>query len=474
MIVKTGEVFLDKIMEGLSGDEACVFDPEIILSNPNSDFNLEITKIKGFGITCDYGASYCTAYQLDFEVELEEYLDVLKNMKDMEATITLRAWDPIYLEERMDQDPIVYTLKVIVENQEDIDKKFNVNALGDTDGTNDGERDPQTPEQAALTFPVTLNLIEPEIFDIRHVQMNVMMTGPYDPETKIQHGVKLLEVLHWIAQQFKAEQVNIAEVNNDKEIVNFVIPPTHDISTIFPFLQERYGLFSEGLGYYFENKTFYIYPLYNHNRDKSTEKGVVHIINGPSDYFLGLDRYHTKKDDDLLIVSTTKKEQKALTTSGVENEGNVHISTNIDEVKDQFVQVQENGDVKMTKSPTTTVALGNTDANMVGEAQNVKFCGERSNIFASTSTFASINGSVMSAGWNHAYPGLIKPGHICTYHYQKKQGEYHTQDGTILKVVYMGTPQPGIGNKPWLVFNAMIGMHMEPDKSEETVQTYQV
>lgn len=464
MIVNTGQVFLDKIMEGLSGNDACVFEPEIILSNPNSDFNLEITKIKGFAITCDYGASYCTAYQLNFEVELEEYLDVLKNMKDMEATITLYAWDPIYLEARRDQDPIVYNLKVLVEDQTDLDKQFNVNAFGDTEATNDGERDPMTPEQAAITIPVTLNLLEPEVFDIRHVQMNVQMTD-----------VTLLDVLHWISQQFKAEQVNIAEVNNDKTFTNFVIPPTHDISTIFPFLQERYGLFSEGLGYYFENKTIYIYPLYNHNRDKSTEKGVVHIINAPPDYFLGLDRYHTKNDDDILIVSTTKKEQKALTTSGVENDGNVHISTNIDEVKDQFVQVQENGDVLMTKSPTTTIALGNTDANMQGDAQNVKFCGERSNIFTSTSTFASINGCAMSCGWLSAYPGLIKPGHICTYHYQKKQGEYHTQDGTILKVVYMGTPMQSVhGNKPWLHFEAAIGMHLEPDKNEETVQTYQV
>lgn len=465
MIVELSDALLEKVKEGLDGNESCVFLPEVILHNPNTGFEANIELIEGFAIVCDYMTAYCNTYQLNFKVDPITYVNILKNMKDLEVSISLFPYNPIYLDECYDQDPLTFELKVLVDEQTDLEKVMNINILGDTTKTNDGENTPLNVIQAQATMDMQLTMLEPEIFELRHIQINAMF-----------NGCTVESLLYWIAQQFKAEQVNVTVPDNPTPIDNLIIPPTQDISTIFNFIQERYGIFKDGLGYYFENKIMYIYPLFAHDRDRSTEDGIIHLISAPDDYFVGLDRFHCRQDPDVLVVSTTKKSQQAVTSKGVENEGNTHMSTNADEARDKFVQVQENGDVKMTGNPVTTVAMTNNASNMQGDAQNVKFCGERVNLYASTEKFAELNGSTYTCGWSNAYPGLIKPGHICTLHYDGTQGEYKTQNGTILSVNYSGTTNTSSeGRKPWITFKALIGAHLEPDRSgEDQFQTIQV
>lgn len=445
-----------KIEQALTGKDSCVFSPECILHNPNTEFKFTCRYLKGMAISQDFLGSYMTTIQITTDVMPKEQIEIIKNLQDMECTLILYPYNDKTLTMIYDQDPLIFHMRVMVDNQADLEKKYNINLLGNSE-----DDTYLTADQHSLVFPFTFHLIEPEAYDLRHVKLNSMFSST-TPEA----------LLHWICQQFGAESVKIIPPDNTAKLENVVIPPMHDISSIFPYIQERYAIYSKGLGYYFENKTFHIFPAHDSKQETSPAIGALNIINAPEKYFLGLDRYHNKVDDDIFIASVTPVDIKPTNAEGTENLGNVHISTNADKLRDNFVNVSTDGKVTRGKDDISVVVLQNQAGNVKSDMQNVAFKGERTNVYSSTSEMAMINGTMLKTGWLRAYPMLIQPGHHVIYHFDAKKGIYKTQKGRVLRVFYGGTLHTSESQKPWVSFNASIEIQLEADKqSEEETQT---
>lgn len=456
MITDLSERLKHKIEQALYGTDSCVFSPEVVLYNPNTGYKFNCRYLKAMAIGQDFFGSYMDMMQITIDVTPEELQALLPNLKDLECTITLYGFDDKTLTIIYDQEPIIIETKVLIDDQADLEKKFNISLFGDP------ETDTKlTADQNSMMFPYVLHLVEPEAYDLRHVQINAMF-----------NEITMEKLLHWICQQFKAEQVKIVKPDNPQVYNNLVIPPMHDISSIFPFLQERYGIYSKGLGYYFTEKTFYIYPVFDVDPNTSPEEGTVHIVNAPQDYFLGLDRYHAKEGEDVFIASVTAVDMKPLNSEGTENLGNVHVSTNADGTLDKFVTIQEDGKVMRAENDISVVTMQNQAGNVTSDMQNLKFKGERTNIYSSTSEMAMIDGTMLSTGWMRATPRLLKPGQSALYHYDAKAGEYKTQKGRMFRVFYGGTLHTSESEKPWISFNASIEVKLEADqKSDEETQS---
>lgn len=462
MIVEVGSALQGRISKCMESKGSAVFIPALRLTNGNG-YNYTARYIKGIIIQNKFTDSYMTQYQVKFRPTIEERRELLKNMKDLEAELILKPVDPMTGKEVYEGvEEIQLKLRVVVDDQKDMDKTQNPNQFGRTDTTNDGTVQIQTQSQAEAMEDVELSLVEPEAYDLRHVQMNAMF-----------NAVKLEDVMQWAAQQFKLSEVNISEPDNKTEFDNLIIPPGMDISNLFPFLQERHGVYSKGMGYYVSHNALYAFPLYSHDRSTSTEKGVVHIVNAPPNYNMGGSKYHDNEDDDLYIISTSPKASKPLATAGLENVGNTHYSVNADETRDKAVTIHEDGKVEINGNNISSVSAANEAGSMASDAQSTKFCGERQDVYTSSSQMAAVDGTTLTAGWSHAVPDLIKPGHPITYHFEKQQGEYNTQDGIVTEVVYTGnTVSAKDASNPWIVFDAVITAHLTADQQGEDVVQY--
>ena len=454
MFIDCSQRLQDKIMEGLSGDDSCVFSPECILVNPNTEFQYTCRYVKSIGIFQDFLGSYMDTMQIEIALTPKEHATVMANLKDMECTLVLYPYNDKTLQPIYEQTPIIYKMKVVVDEQVDLEKKFNINMFSNAEVEKDDPNSYMTAEQHSLTIPFVFHCVEPEAYKLRHIKLNSVFSE-----------VSAESLVHWVCQQFKvAETISVMPPDNKETMKNVILPPMQDISSVFPFIQERYAIYSKGLGYYFTDKSFYIYPPFDTKEESSPVKGTLHIINAPTKYFQGLDRYHSKIDDDILIVTISPVDLKPLNMEGTENGGNVHVSTNADRMRDNFVNVSSEGKVTRNINDISVIQMQNQEGNAKSDIQNVEYKGERTNVFTSTTQMAMINSTILTTSWIRAYPHLIKPGHNVLYHYDAALGIYKTQKGRIMQIFYGGQVHTSETEKPWVSFTATFKAFLEADK----------
>ena len=442
----------------LAGTEVGIFIPKCILHNPNTGFKLIPRYTKAIDITQDFAESYMDATQVVIQITPKEYMDILDNVQDLECTIILSAVNPNTNKEILSQTPIFIKGSVIAKNQDNLSKMFS----GQTVPVNDETRDNgNTFSKNEAVADYTFHLIDKKSFDIRHTQISSILSN-----------VNMEQVLHWVAQQMGIGKIKIVPPDNKQVYANFIIPPSN-ISNIFNFFQERYGIYSKGLGYYYSDDTLYMYPQFDTDRDNSTERGIVRIISIPENEYLGMDHYHVKKEDDIWVMSNTNKIMKSLNAVGEENSGNVHISANTDNQRDHSVEIGKDGKVTRKSNVLSVVQMSNKSGSMNSKSQNIKFVGQRSNIYQSTSEMAANDGSILGCGWNHAMPKSIKPGQVITYQYDDTGAIFTTQKGRILTAEYKSQIYPSDKKGVfWIGFNCSLTMFLDPEKKADDIVAY--
>lgn len=445
----------DLIDRTLRGTEQAVFVPSCIFHNPDTEFRLVARYVKDITILQDFVGSYSDNIQMAIDLRLDEFRQLLDNMQGLLATVVLQPYDHDKSSICYSQAPISIDGKVFIDSQQDIEKMFGATVMD--------EENPSTPTQASTNYTFQFHLLEPKEYACRHVQFNMMS-----------HGITMQAVLVWIAQQLNLDDARIVTPDNQESYDNFIIPPMQDISTIFSLLQERYGVYSKGMGYYITNKTLYVYPAYDPEYEGESDEGVIHLINAPELYYMGLKHYHHKVDNDVYVVSPTKAKVEPLNTAGAENLGTLHLSTNADSVLDRFAAVDKKGRLNRSKDDITSIGANNSAANMASGIQNTKYLGNRTNIYQSTSEMAKTDGTKLQTGWLRAMPRIFRPGQKVVYHFDAKGGNYKTQKGILQRVVYSGHLEPSDTEKPWLTFDCFMDIHLEADKSvDPTPQTIQ-
>lgn len=447
----------EMVDKAASGEERCVYLPELLLVNPDTEYEFKCNRINHMLITQDFYKTYMDTIQVSIEINQKQLKEMLTNIQGLEASLILRAVDDIDMVVIDEQEPIIIETKVLIENQGDINKQGNVRLFENEEG------EEETVAQIDTMFPYTLHLIEPDIYDIRHMQLNTMF-----------NDVDVEKILHWSCQQFGAENTIIIPPNNNQVYSNLTIPPMHDIGSLYPYLQERYGIYAKGLGYYFTDKTMYIYPIFDYDEDTKTVDDILHILHVSPDYYAGMSRYHNQVDTDIFVLSNVKSIINTISSTGSENHGNVHMSVNAETLKDSFVTVDKDGKITRNKDDIATLSVHNNKGNMSKDMQNIRYKGERSNIYVSTSEMAMYDGAILTTGWRCAVPRLLKPGQNVVYHYDAEQGDYRTQNGRILSVEYMSTMHESAGLTKWFTFQATMSVFLEPDnKDNDEVQYVQ-
>lgn len=452
MLDRAGRLLGDKIYAALEkANESCVFKIECEVLNAATGYKFVPHRVIAFAIQQDFVNSYTDHTTMTIELMPVELQELLKNVQDLECVIKFTPIDGMSMSPIYEQEEIIYEKKIILPDMQDLEKKFNAGTYINTE-----TKQYDTVKQQDIWIPLEMQLMDKDIYEIRHVQINAMF-----------NDVTQEALLHWLGQQFKAKEVKCISPDNTRTFKNLIIPPMKDISTIFPYLQERYGVYSKGMGYYFMKGNLYCYPLWDTNMKTSPEDSVLHIYKGPEKYLLSMDRYHARIDKDVHIVSIAPVELSPQNQAGGENIGNVHMSTNAEAIYDQFAPINANGSITRDGSDITTVSLQNNAGNMTSNMQNVKFMGERTNLYQSTSEMASIDGTLAKIQWEVSYPHLVLPGQHVIYYYTGENNELKEVKGRVLAVSYLGQLHPSNELQPWFHFQSVMMVKLEAEQQSE-------
>ena len=436
-----------------------IYEPRLTFYNPNTEFKLAVSNIYYFDIEQNFVESYMSKYKLEIAINIGQYNQLLENIQDLECTLILYPYSLVYKSILTEIDPIILNMKAMFDKV-DLSTITTAKTIGEQDVL--GAKEPSSANQAAIQLKLPVYLVEPEVYNTRHTQINGIL-----------HNVTMNDAIHWAAYQFGFENINVVDPDNTNTYQDLVIPPMQDIASIFPYLQRTFGIYSKGLGYFITNKTLYVYPQFDISIDNSHTDSVVHIINVPKGNYPSCESYSRHIDEDLWIVSTTNANVNDTSTKGVENEGNVHVSVNPDNSRDDGVTVDKDGTI--TRNPENITVLQNAvSESMNTDSQILKFSGERSNIYNSTSEMSAYNGIYLNTGWVRAEPCAISPGQPAIYHFDATDDDFITLHGRIMGVTYNSQILPSTaGSEILLTFMSTIYLFLElnpkrNDKKEDT------
>lgn len=425
MYVQVSDMLNQEIGVAVSANNSCIYLPQITLHNPNTEYEETFNMLESLNFVQDFTDSYMDKISAVIRIRVPQLRSIIENLQDLECTIILTPYHLLLNVPDYSQDPIIIKANVISDNA-DIDQMYNKSQFN-----SDEDRPPMNEAEQELTMLYPLYLIEPAIYKARHQGINAIL-----------NNVDMEHTLQWICYQFGFQSVNIYKPDNPQVYGSVIIPPMKYLNDIFPYLQDRYGIYSAGLGYYITNDTVYIYPAYDKDPSHSVTPGVLHIIHGPENNYVGLNAYHSSVENDTWILSISAVSIQKPGIAAEENNGNTIMTINPNNAMDNGVVIGKDGTVTRDASTMTTIQSVNSQS-MKSNSNVPKYEGNVTNVYNLTADMIVNGYDYITLEWLASIPRFIKPGQSVLYHYDSKDNVFCTQSGRIMSAEYTSVAHKG-------------------------------
>lgn len=446
MNIRPSEQLDNAIFSALDKRIQCTYRLDCTIANPETGYELEVYYFTGMGINQSFKENYTDLVSVSIELRPSDFLTVLTNYNNLTCTIILTTVDAHTFYDVEDIEPIIFTGRVIINNPQDIMKKYNFRQLIED------EEDPNSDEsKKAVKLPLSFQMMRQETYDLRRKEVNAMFTD-----------TTLDKVMSYVTDQFGIEKTSMKMPDNMDKIKNLVIPPGQDLSSVFHFLQERFGVFGNGMSAYMSDKTLHIYPP---NDTEASDYGTtMHVIKAPANYIPGEEGYHTVENGEMIIVSTGGAEISNMTEAGVEQSGNTQVSLQADRMVDFTSEMQEDGKVKMNENTQT---LGIDTKNQAQEnAINARYSGETVNSYNQLSNMGQYDCIMATANWVAARPMFLNPGQKVTFHYDDENGVYTTASGVLEGISFTSSKLDKYIGYPFYIFGSQMVLRLKSNKRD--------
>ncbi len=457
MLIHLDQRLKNELAKAISGKISCIFRTECTFINPNTSYK-ETVYIRNLNIIQDFTGSYTDNIVVITEVTPTQYKELQSNMQGLECGITLYPVSTLTGDDLETQDPIIIEGLVFLPEQLDLDKQTNATITGDPES-----KQPESGSQAEAYVMFQFEVMSKRVHDLRQMKVNAIFSGS-----------KMEDVLHWSTQQFDMEEATIVPPDSSATIGAIVIPPVKGIDDLYPYLQDRYGIYAKGMSYYYVDDHLYIYPSFDTDINHCVDKDrVAHFVNGVGTEWYGVGHYHNFEDDDVYIAAIANAEVSPVNTAAAENNGNVIASANADTANDRNVTVEQNGTVTKNDGTMAVISRQNNAGNMASSMQNIKYGGNTSNVYNATSALASEDGSILKLTWINAYPWVLIPGQHVEYHYLDSNSEYQTLPGVLQGIFFQSESVPLASQKrPGITFTAGVQIFLAPERQDDQTVQY--
>lgn len=233
-----------------------------------------------------------------------------------------------------------------------------------------------------------------------------------------------------VEEMQRPKGVTMVPANNQTERDHIIIPQGTDLVGLPAYIQAKCGgVYGAGLGYFYKNQQWYIYPCYDPNRDPSNDSTLT-IINVPRNRFQFIERTYRNNNGHVVILAAGDVGVKDLSVAFQLNQGNGTRFSKADNFIDGFGTISDNK-LYVSRAANTTEVVSEqrpNKTNLVRSNDNPI----TSNSFVAYSKLAKGLGSILSVEWQNSQPSFIFPGMLVRFMYLDGDS-VKTLNGVILK-----------------------------------------
>jgi hypothetical protein len=226
----------------------------------------------------------------------------------------------------------------------------------------------------------------------------------------------LISMLHKTAADYQTDIANavlgVSSIppNNKTKRGHLVIPHGTPLVALADKLQTQFGgIYTAGIGCYFQKGFWYVWPLYNYKLYDVAERTAMFII-APSIRTRGIERTWRLVDKNLSILITGGIRREDPSEALLLNLGNGTRFANTEAGMEGFLDISNNKAVaKRTNNANEYDAIKRRGRSMTRVSQDTT----STNAFQEASKIASRNGAYLTMNWENSNPDLIIPGMQC-------------------------------------------------------------
>ena len=284
--------------------------------------------------------------------------------------------------------PIIETYNAHVTNSESVDIVTPANAT----------RGVQTDDLKAL-LTLDVQLVEIGITEFRLVSVS----GIY-------RGVTMRDLLlglfsHPMTTTDTPYGVNVVEPDNTEAVFQLPIQDGMLLINLPDYLQENWGVYATGIGYYLHAMQWYIYTLYKHSGLEETERSLTILSVSPNE-LAGTDQSYISNNEGTFIFATGNVRHIDQSTAIQHNDGSGWRGTRVTNVMDRYRDHSKG----ISEIPADRNVMEYQMEPSASPVTNVKDHTLTNNPWGNSSGPSSGMGAVYTMEWSGSNYDLLWPG----------------------------------------------------------------
>lgn len=253
--------------------------------------------------------------------------------------------------------------------------------------------------------------------------------------------------------------VNMIKASNQNKRDHIVIPHGTRLVDVPEYIHKKCGgVYSSGLGYYFKDDWWYVYPCYDTTRFESEQRTLT-VVNVPKAKLPQIERSFRKDGNNLVVLATG--DIKFLTDADVQQltRGNGVRFADADKFMNGFVQTKNNKALA-SRGANNSEAMSVARANGLNNVQ-VSSKAITANPYLEWSALARRQGGVIAFEWQNSDPAETFPGMMVKLLYQEEDDIMQAY-GVLLKAHhYVQTRGVGLTDGRYLC-HSMLSVFVKP------------
>lgn len=306
-----------------------------------------------------------------------------------------------------------------------------------------GQADKAAMENSGV-YTFDLQLIEPELNVLRMVEVSGIYRNNTVGEviqTAMSRNPKAdlpATTSPQVLRRFKG--VNLQPVSNLKRYATIPVKTGTLLKDLPLYLQNTKGVNSTGIGRYYQDGYWHVYPLYDYSRFASTSSRLV-IYNVPQDELMSPERSFITVNNELHVITTGDTNVIDETETVAQNEGTGVRVTRASTLVDGMSTTSGNKSTPNTENTNKAFSVQEKPTGLTYARRSARDLTDNTYVDASRLTKAM--GFTVVVSWEHAKPGYLYPGMPVKFFYEKDDA-LQVAYGTLLGTRIDESPSTGL------------------------------
>lgn len=246
--------------------------------------------------------------------------------------------------------------------------------------------------------------------------------------------------------------VTMYEPDNKDKRYQRLIPNGVRLINLPRWIQEKWGVYSTGIGYYLSQGMWYIYPLYNIMR-YDTEVKRMTIINVPKNEMMSNSNSYVQIGNELYVYATGDTKHLDNADRHLDSSGTGFRTAKAGNLLDRFTD-SKNGETSIAKDQNNIVVSFDNRDGLVNNLKTDKLF--TSNVYEDASNVIKGMCNIVIVNWEYSNPYLLYPGMPIKLLY-KYMGKPYALRGVLAETkTSISTPMKSVTDKRYVSLTQLV------------------